>query len=175
MWINQFDINIIILLFTSFLSTVVWVIASLLRFPGLFSVFWLISTMLGSVWSRFFLWFPFLPVSLASLLGIFLVRQLQLLSPSHLCCTDFFRSRSRSKYLFNFLLSYIFGVWFAGTVKSTEDNFLFRVNWDLGLTFLLEMGNCLTGQLVNVRQWPRKPSNILTIDRPVNQEMHLCK
>ena len=48
--------------------TGVWQTPSLLKSPGLFSVFWPISAMLRSGWSRFFLWFP---VSLLLLAGGF--------------------------------------------------------------------------------------------------------
>ena len=44
----------------------VWVTASLLSSPGLFSVFWPISVMLWSGSSRFFLWFSVFPKSLVT-------------------------------------------------------------------------------------------------------------
>ena len=57
-------IIIIILLFASFHAsdswwyfTEIWVTASLLEYPGLYSVFKLILIMQWSGWSRFFLWF----------------------------------------------------------------------------------------------------------------------
>ena len=61
--------------------------ASLLMSLGLFWVFWTISTMVYSGWFLFILWFPTLQVPSPSLLGLFLVCQLQLVSPSSLCFT----------------------------------------------------------------------------------------
>ena len=48
-------------------STWVWVTASLLRSPGLFSVFWPIPIMLLSGWSWSFVWFPVHLVPILSL------------------------------------------------------------------------------------------------------------
>ena len=66
--------------------TGVWIIASVFRCPGLFSVFWQISTILQTV----FLWFPFVLIYFRRLWIPFQVLQIQL-SPSckynchHLC------------------------------------------------------------------------------------------
>ena len=63
--------------------TGVWATASLLKFPGLFLVFWLILVMLQSGWShQLILWFLNLTVPLSSLWRLFQVLQLQLVSLS---------------------------------------------------------------------------------------------
>ena len=66
------------------------VTASLLKSPGLFSVFWSILIMLLSGWSPVTVLFPCLPVSLPIPLGLFQVHQLQLVSLSPLCSIVFF-------------------------------------------------------------------------------------
>ena len=60
------------------------------RSPGLFWVFWPISTMLWSVWSRFFFWFPIPPVFFRILWRLFQMHQLQLASPTPSCFSVFF-------------------------------------------------------------------------------------
>ena len=62
----------------------VWVAASLLRSPGLFSAFYPILTMLWSVCSWFFFWYPVPPIFLPSNSGLFQVHQLQLFYYSQL-------------------------------------------------------------------------------------------
>ena len=57
-------------------STGIWVIASLFRFPGLFSVFWPTLAMLLFGW--FFLWFPIPSVFFPSLLETSQLHQLKL-------------------------------------------------------------------------------------------------
>ena len=78
--------------------TRIWVTASLLKSPGLLSVFWPILTMLFFGWSWFILWFLTLSASLPigdysfSLLtnwGLFQACQLQLVLPSPSCSTAF--------------------------------------------------------------------------------------
>ena len=69
--------------------TGVWVTASLLKSPGLFSVFWPILIMLEWGWSPLVLLFQSLPVLLPILWGLFPVLQLQLVSPSPLCSIVF--------------------------------------------------------------------------------------
>ena len=63
------------------LSLGVWVTASLLKSPRLFTVFWPMFAMLLFEWSRLVLRFITLPVFLRSLWGLFQVHQLQLVSP----------------------------------------------------------------------------------------------
>ena len=59
------------------------------RPPGLFSVFWLISTMLQFGWSWFILWLPTLPAFFPSLWRLFKVCQIQLVSLSPSWSTSF--------------------------------------------------------------------------------------
>ena len=70
--------------------TGVFVTASLLRSPGLFSVFWPISTMLYFEWSQFFLRFPTVIIIFPILWRPFQVHQIHLVSPSVTCSTFFF-------------------------------------------------------------------------------------
>ena len=86
------------------ISTGVRVTASLLRSPEFFRVFYSLLTMLRTIWSAFS--FPVLLVS--ELLGLFIVRQLLLVSPS--CLTVFLFFLKLSKNLFIFLLSIIFSL-----------------------------------------------------------------
>ena len=55
---------------------------SFLKFPGLFSVFWPISTMLQFGWSQLVLLFPSPPVPIPILCRLYRVHQLQLVLPS---------------------------------------------------------------------------------------------
>ena len=63
-------------------STGVWVIASILKSPGLSSVFCPILIMLQSGWSPLVLLFPSLLISLSILSELFQVHKLQMVSPS---------------------------------------------------------------------------------------------
>ena len=63
----------------------IWVIASLLRYPGFFWVFKQILTILLFAWLQFFLWFLILPGVWGPLQG----HQLQLVSPSFSSSTAF--------------------------------------------------------------------------------------
>ena len=65
--------------------TGVWVIASLLKSPELFSVFWPILTVLSFGWSPLVLLFSVLPVHLLLVLWLLRAHQLQLVSPSLSC------------------------------------------------------------------------------------------
>ena len=79
--------NIIILFLRVFHTSVSWWfhtgvwMTSRLKFPGLFSVFWLILTTLYSGWSPFVLLFSSLPVLLPILWRLFQEHQSQLVSP----------------------------------------------------------------------------------------------
>ena len=77
--------------------TVFWVIASLLRFPGLFSVFQPTLIRLWSVWSWLFC-FPIPPVSFPTLYKLFQVHQRQLVSLSPSFSIAFVTSLEGSKY-----------------------------------------------------------------------------
>ena len=68
---------------------------SLLRSPGLFSVFRSIFIMLLSRWSPFGLLFPSLSLLLPILWKLFQVHLLQLVSPSPSCSIDFFLFSSK--------------------------------------------------------------------------------
>ena len=65
--------------------TGVWMTVSLLKSPGLFSVFLLILIILSFGWSPLVLLFPSFLVSLLILWALSLVHQTQLVSPSPLC------------------------------------------------------------------------------------------
>ena len=72
-----------------------WMTASLLRSPGLFSVFCPISTKLLSIGSPPVLRFPILPATIPSLWGWFQASQLQLeTSSTQSCSPSFFFSRT---------------------------------------------------------------------------------
>ena len=77
----------------SWFSTGVWVTASLLTSPGLFLVFWKISTMF--VWYRFVLLFSSPPVSLSVLCWLYWSSQLQVISPLLSCFIIFFNFSSK--------------------------------------------------------------------------------
>ena len=83
-----------------------WVTTSLLKSPGLFSVFWSILRTLLSVWSPIVLWFLSLPVPLPVFSELARSHILLLVSPSSSCSIIFLRSLARSKYssLFTFFL-----------------------------------------------------------------------
>ena len=70
--------------------TRVWVTASLLKSPGLFSVFWPILVMLKSRWSLLVHWFLSRLVPLSIFWELFLVHQLQLVSPLPPCSIGIF-------------------------------------------------------------------------------------
>ena len=100
--------------------------ANLLRFPGLFSVFWPILTSLlsdGLDSSDF----QSLQVFFPSLWRPFQVFQLLLVSPSPSCSTIvfFFISLTKSKYISIFSLSFIFTLRSAGTTKYSKWQVLF--------------------------------------------------
>ena len=107
--------------------TGVWMTASLLRCPVLFSVVWPISTM-PLIWRV-------LICPLISISFIFFSKPLRTI-PSTAITIDinitlmfhwvfFFSALARSKYLLKFLLAFIFTLWSAATVKSTIKQILF--------------------------------------------------
>ena len=69
--------------------TGVWVTLSVLKSPGLFSIFWPISIILLFGWSRFVLRFQTLPPPFPNLRGQFKVHQIQMVSSSHSYSTAF--------------------------------------------------------------------------------------
>ena len=69
--------------------TGVWVTASLIKSPGLFSVFWPFSIMLSFGWSPPSRQLPSPPVPLVILQFLFQTHQLQLVYLSHACSTAF--------------------------------------------------------------------------------------
>ena len=71
------------------LSTGVWVTASLFQFPGLFLIFWLILKMLSFGWSPLALLFLSPPVPLSILWWLYRAHQLLLVSPSLSCSIVF--------------------------------------------------------------------------------------
>ena len=79
--------------------TGVWVTASLFKSPGLFLVFWLISTMLSFGYSPLVLLFPYPPVPVPILWWVYLAYQLQLVSPSSWCSIFFFQFISNLQLL----------------------------------------------------------------------------
>ena len=98
----------------------VLVTSSLLKSPGLFSVFWSILVMLYSGWSLLVFWFLSFLVPLTILRRLFQVYKLQLesLSPSCSIVCFFFSSLARSRYLSLSSLSLYFTLWFAWIVKN---------------------------------------------------------
>ena len=99
--------------------------ASLLKSPGLFSVFWLSSIMLLFGWSPLV---RQLPNPLGPLIIIYLLcqkHQSQLAQSSPSCSIVFFNSLARSRYLSFFSHSFSFILWSAGTAKSTIWQILF--------------------------------------------------
>ena len=92
--------------------TGVWVTSSLLKSPGLFSVFWLFSIMLSFGWSP---------------LPLFTVPKAPITISIIFTCMfhSFFNSQARSRYLSFFSHSFSFILWSAGTAKSTILQFLF--------------------------------------------------
>ena len=65
--------------------TRVWVTASILKTPGLFSVFWPLSKMLSFGWSPIVLLFPSPPVSFIILWWLYKEQQFHLLQPPLSC------------------------------------------------------------------------------------------
>ena len=63
----------------------IWMIANLLRSPGLFLVFWLISSILLSGWSWFYHWFSIPLVTSPNPWGPFQEHKLQFVLPSPTC------------------------------------------------------------------------------------------
>ena len=145
-------INIIIYSFRVFHISVswwfftgVWVTASFLKSPGLFSVFWPFSVMLSFGWS--------LPVhQLPSPQWPFNNPSVIVPKALILICTivtfmfhSFFNSLARSGYLSIFSLSFSFILWSAGTEKSTILQILlllfFFVEYYLGLVFWPRLSN----------------------------------
>ena len=104
-------------------STVVWVTASLLDSPGLFSVFWPISLVWivsiralnsksFSSFTNLLLTVPRAPITIAIIVTLIFNR-------------FFFNSLVRSRYLSFFSLSFNFTQWSAGRAKSTIRQVLF--------------------------------------------------
>ena len=98
---------------------------SFLRFPGLFSVFCLISKMLLPGWSRFFLWFSTPPVFSPNLWSPFQAHQLQLVSSSPACFTVCFSSLVRSWHLFFYFFYFPSVVHRNGKTFLIASSFLF--------------------------------------------------
>ena len=100
----------------------VWMTASLLKFPGLFSVFWPI---LLSGWSQFFLCFPVSPVLSLSPWELFKVHQLLLvsLSPSYSTAFLVLWQGPSICQCFHFLLFFLCGL--PEWQKSTWQKVLF--------------------------------------------------
>ena len=69
--------------------TGVWVTASLLKSPGLFSVFWPISTLLSFGWSLLVFLFPILSVPFPVFWWLYRAYRSQLVSPSLSCSISF--------------------------------------------------------------------------------------
>ena len=67
----------------------VWVTAILLKFPGLFSVFWPIFTALSFEWFPLVFVFPILPLPLPILWWLYRTHRLQMVSPSLSCSIVF--------------------------------------------------------------------------------------
>ena len=86
------------------------VTTSLLRSPGLFSVFWPILVMLLFGWSQHVLKLLSLPVPSPIHWELFQVHQLQLVSPST-SCSILFSSQARSRFFFFF---YFHSGWSSG-------------------------------------------------------------
>ena len=109
---------------SSLALTEVWVTVSLLKSPGLHSVFLFFSTMLLSGRSRFFLLFLVLP----SLWWPLQVYQLHMVSLS-LSRSTIFCPLARSLLLSIFSLSCIFTLWSAGTEKSSGQQILLFISF----------------------------------------------
>ena len=75
--------------------TGIWMTVILFRSPGVFSVFWPISTMLYFLEVLLVLLFPSPPVPVPILWWLYQVHQLQLLSPSLSCSIVFFQFSSK--------------------------------------------------------------------------------
>ena len=90
--------------------------SSLLKFLGLFSVFWPILILLLSRWSLLVLRFPSLAVPLTILWGLSQMYQPQLVSPSTPCSIFFFSSLASSRYLSLFAFYFHFVVCREGKV-----------------------------------------------------------
>ena len=120
--------------FIHWFFTIVWVTASLLRFLRIFLVFWQISTMLWSIWSRFFLCFPIPPIFFPGLCGSSQA-QLQLIPPSpswsrvvvFIFIFIFFFALWQGPYILS--LPFIFTLFSAGTIKFTQCQIIFLVNY----------------------------------------------
>ena len=100
--------------------TEVWATASLLKSPGLFSVFWPISIMVLFGLSPLVLLFPRTPFLVPILWELYQEQQLQLGTPSFSCSSVFLNSLARSRYLSFFSFSFNFSLWSAGIAKSTD-------------------------------------------------------
>ena len=100
----------------------VWVTASLLKSPGLFSVFWPFSIMLSFGWSPLIRQFPS-PFSnpLVTVPNTPITIGIIVTCMFH----SFFNSLARSRYLSFFSHSFSFILWSAGTAKSTILQILF--------------------------------------------------
>ena len=116
----------------------VWVTASLLKSPGLFSVFWSISSPPVTV--------PSAPITIAS--------------PSLSCFIDFFSSLTRSWYWSLFSLSFSFTQWSAGKVHFPAGS----LSLSLSLFFYL-LTIIRSGRLAEIRWsvWISESQRILCI------------
>ena len=98
--------------------------ASLVTFPGLFSVLWPISVILQFRWSRFVLRFPTLPIFYQAFGDRFRAPTTTGITFT-LLFFSFLIFLARSNYLSLFSISLIFTLWSAGTAKSTIHQVLF--------------------------------------------------
>ena len=127
-YLTTIYVSTILLLFTPsrvFLTSIsqwfpteVWVTASLLKSPGLFSVFCPIFTMLLFGWSPLILLFPSHPVPVLILCDCTKRTNYNWITINFMF-NSFFNFLARSRYVSFFLLSFNFTLWSAGTAKST--------------------------------------------------------
>ena len=103
----------------------VWVIASLLKSLGLFSVFWPISTMLLFAWSPLILLFSKFTSPCANPLVTVPRVPITIGITVTFIFHSVFNSLERSKYLSFFSLSFNSTLWSAGTAKSKIRQVLF--------------------------------------------------
>ena len=109
----------------------VWVIESLLKLPGLFSVFWPILKMLLFGRSPQVLLFPSPPVPLSILSWLYRSHQLQLVSPSCSCFIVYFQFSTKFEVLiilFTFFHFYPVVSWNGKVHYSASSLFLLTVS-----------------------------------------------
>ena len=113
------------IIFSRWFLIMVWVRVSLLKSPGLFSVFWLISIMLQSRWAPLVLLFPSPPIPLLILWWLHRDHRLKLVQPSLSC----------SIVICKFFTLVLTDVFFPGVLViasfSNLENTLKSSNWHL--------------------------------------------